>query len=732
MAATPLILRIAVPSPLRLCFDYLPPENYDGPQLVPGMRVKVPFGRSILVGILVELAKQAQIETRRLKRALAVLDKDALIPSDILALMHWASAYYHYPVGEVIASALPGLLRQGHAARQRGSTIWLLTAAGNAIDPESLPRAPRQTALLKLLQARSAGLSLAEITQGQWRPVLASLLAKGWVEEQESFAVPARPACEPQHILNPAQLDAVEAVSAARGFQAFLLEGVTGSGKTEVYLRLMQDVITAGRQAMLLVPEIGLTPQLIQSLERRFQAPVAVMHSKLNDQERLRAWLMARDGSAAILLGTRSAVFTPLLRPGIFIIDEEHDLSFKQQDGFRYHARDVAVLRAQRAAVPIILGSATPSLESLYNVSQQRYQHLTLPHRAGNAVPPKITLLDVRHQPMQAGLSPSLLTQMTQHLERNEQVLLFLNRRGYAPTLLCHECGWFAACTRCDARMIFYHQQKLLRCHHCGAERHVPQSCPACASTQLLAWGQGTERVEEALTQHFPEIRVVRIDRESTRRKGKMQALLEHVQEGQRQILIGTQMLAKGHHLPNVTLVGILDADHGLFGVDFRSTERMAQLIVQVAGRAGRSDKPGQVIIQTHHPEHPLLRTLITQGYPAFAQAALGERQQAELPPYSSISLLRAEAVQATLPQNFLEQARQQALLIKRKNIQFLGPVPAPMERRAGRYRAQLLLQAGQRAELQRFLAAWIPQLETLPLARKVRWSIDVDAMEMI
>jgi primosomal protein N' (replication factor Y) len=696
------------------------------------MRVKVPFGRATVVGVLLGLSETSEIEPRRLKPALSVLDEETLLPDDTLTLLRWASAYYHHPLGDVIASALPGPLRQGSPARVPEIFTWRLTPIGQNQVPASLARAPRQATLLSLLQASPAGLDPAQVRAGRWRPVLQSLIAKGWVEERKVVGLaPGRGAKEPAHALNPAQSNAVETVRATRGFQAFLLDGVTGSGKTEIYLHLMAETIAAGRQVMLLVPEIGLTPQLIRSLEQRLAVSVAVLHSKLGDQARLRAWLMARNGQCGVLLGTRSAVFTPLRAPGLFIIDEEHDLSFKQQDGFRYHARDVAVLRAQRAGVPIILGSATPSLESLYNVSQQRYRHLVLPQRAGSAQPPTLTLLDMRRQTLEAGLSPELLQQMAQHLERDEQVLLFLNRRGFAPTLLCHGCGWFAVCARCDARMVVYRRSSQLRCHHCGAEQPIPQRCEVCACTELVAWGQGTERVEQALAKYFPEIAVVRIDADSTRRKGEMQDLLEHVQTGQRQILVGTQMLTKGHHFPNVTLVGVLDADQGLFGVDFRGTERMAQLIVQVAGRAGRSDKPGQVIIQTHHPDHPLLRTLVTQGYADFARTALMERCQAELPPYSSVALLRAEATQRDLPQNFLAQACQKAMLVGCKGLQLLGPVPAPMERRAGRYRAQLLIQAGQRSVVQSFLELWVPQLGTLPLARKVRWSIDVDAMEM-
>ncbi|MFZ5588112.1 MAG: primosomal protein N' [Pseudomonadota bacterium] len=663
------MLRVAVPSPLRQTFDYLPPKDCVRTALIPGTRLRVPFGRTQTVGVLVELSTTSQVARARLKPALAALDDAALLPAELLALMQWAGAYYHHPLGEVILGALPPPLRQGK--------------------PPQAVRAPRKT------------------TE---------------IETAVSIAPPP---------LNADQQRAVAALSAALdAAQPFLLDGVTGSGKTEVYLSVIEQALARGAQALVLVPEIGLTPQLVQRFRERFSAPLAVMHSSLSDGERLRAWLAARDGTASIVLGTRSAVFAPLARPGVFIVDEEHDLSFKQQDGFRYHARDVAVMRARRANVPIILGSATPSLESLYNVQQGRYRRLVLASRAGASRAPVMRVLDVRRQTLDGGLSPMLLQGVARHLGEGGQALLFLNRRGYAPMLICHECGWVASCARCDARLVFYQTQRRLRCHHCAAERAADAQCPACGCVDLRTVGQGTERVEQHLARHFPHAGIVRIDRDSTRRKGSMQAMLDDVHAGRSQILIGTQMLAKGHHLPNVTLAAILDADQGLFGVDFRAAERMAQLIVQVAGRAGRAGKPGEVLIQTHHPDHPLLRTLITQGYGAFAATALEERALSELPPYSYLALLRAEAVKAEAPLDFLRAAHAQAPAAHA--VQLFGPVAAPMERRAGRYRAQLLVQAPQRAALHRFLTAWLPELEALKLARKVRWSLDVDPMEMI
>ncbi len=497
-----------------------------------------------------------------------------------------------------------------------------------------------------------------------------------------------------------------------------------------MYLQAITPLLETGRQVLVLVPEIGLTPQLVERFSTRFAADIAVLHSGLNDRERLDAWRAAASGQAGIVIGTRSAVFTPLVRPGLIIIDEEHDASLKQQDGFRYSARDLAVWRARQLDIPVVLGTATPSLESLFNVQQKRYQRLHLPERAGRAIAPPLKILDLRGQPMRSLLCASLLEAIRGHLDKQGQVLLFLNRRGFAPVLLCHRCGWMAECRRCDARMTLHRHSGELRCHHCGSQRRAETVCPTCDHDDLLAVGEGTERIEQALREAFPDETILRIDRDTTRRKGSLESALADAQSGKARILLGTQMLAKGHHFPHVTLAAILDADQGLFSADFRASERMAQLIVQVAGRAGRADKPGEVVIQTHYPEHPLLHRLIAGGYPAFSEAALHERQEALLPPFASLALLRAEATRADYPREFLQRARELAEPLRSQNVQLWGPVAAPMERRAGRYRAQLMVQASQRAELQHLLKHWVPQLEKEKTARKVRWSIDVDPVD--
>ncbi len=729
------IFRIAIPSPLRRLFDYLPPSQSIA-DFTPGQRFLVPFGRSKQVGVLVDIAQKSEVPADKLKAALQQLDAEPLLDDTVMKVLRWAAGYYHHPPGEVFNAALPVMLRQERDASVRGIEVWRLSSVGGAIDEAQFKRAPKQLALFQLLQEYPEGVEASRLDSEteNWRPVMKRLVEKGWVEIElhPCLAVPEQQVEDSLPPLNSAQQQVIDDLAErADGFAALLLEGVTGSGKTEVYLQAMQRALDAGQQVLLLVPEIGLTPQLLRRLRRRFPVPIAVLHSGLSDGERLCAWQMARQGEAPIVIGTRSAVFTPLPNPGLIILDEEHDPSFKQQEGFRYSARDLAVVRARMHDIPVLLGTATPSLESLHNARQERYHHLHLPERAGNAVHPEVQLIDMRQQHMDDGLSMALQQAMRQHLDAGGQVLLFLNRRGFAPVLICHDCGWTSQCQRCDAHMTYYARSGRLRCHHCGAERQRPPHCPECASQELHPVGQGTERIEQGLHKRFPDVGVVRIDRDTTRRKGAMGELLAEVRSGQGRILIGTQMLAKGHHFPGVTLVGILDVDQGLFSADFRAGERMAQLIVQVAGRAGRADKPGTVLIQTHVPEHPLLRLLVEQDYASFAAANLEERREAGLPPFSYMALLRAEAVDARAPGEFLEHARQLAEGLGHEGVWLMGPVPAPMERRAGRSRAQLLLQAENRHVLQRLLTVWAPQLEGLKSCRKVRWSLDVDPVEM-
>jgi len=728
---TPLYLQVAVPVPLRQIFTYLAPPGLLPEAQVVGCRVSVPFGRRKLIGIITGVQTRTEQAHARLRAATALIDHESLWPSELWSMLLWASNYYQHPLGEVLHTALPLLLRQGKPAHTATETIWFLSESGHQVADGALQRAPRQLAIMRLLREHPQGLrqQALQADEAASADALKRLLQKHWVRAEQVTLEPAVPRgqAEPGPPLHPQQAAAVTAVTEAlTRYQAFLLEGITGSGKTEVYLQLITECIARGKQVLVLVPEIGLTPQMIRRFEKRLACRIAVLHSGLNDSERLAAWLAAKNGEVDVVLGTRSAIFTPLQRPGMLIIDEEHDTSFKQQDGFRYSARDLAIWRAHHNNIPVVLGSATPSGESLYNVARGRFSLLQLTERAGGAQSPQLQLLDVRAQPMHEGLSDRLLQRIQQHLDKQNQVLLFLNRRGFAPTLMCHDCGWIATCQRCDSHMTYHQRDARLRCHHCGAERRAEQRCGQCQSENLLTVGAGTERIEAALRERFPDTEIIRIDRDTTRRRGSLEDLLHRIKEGRRQILVGTQMLAKGHHFPNVTLVGILDADQGLHSAEFRAPERMAQQVLQVAGRAGRAEQPGRVIIQTHRPEHPLLISLLRDGYNAFAATMLKEREAAALPPFTALALFRAEAVERAAPLAFLEQVRALLQTIPDTQVQIYGPMPAPMEKRAGRFRAQLVVQSAQRSRLQQLLAAVLPKIENLK-NRKVRWSIDID-----
>ena len=735
----PSILRLALPSPLRRLFDYLPPRGVDPRHLQPGVRLRVPFGRREIVGVLVELADSSQVPEDKLRPALAVLDREPPMPAHLLELCRWTAQYYQHSLGDTLSWALPNLLRQGEPAEARVQRFWLAVPGARLDDPR-LARAPRQRQALQTLQQHPHGVLHELLSQlGINKDSLDLLVEKGLATLESRRHVPAEHhggwLAQAELPLNAEQRAACEAVRAGFGaFHSYLLAGVTGSGKTEVYLQLIHQVLEAGKQALVLIPEINLGPQTLSRFERRFNARIALLHSALTDRERLDAWLAARDGEADIVIGTRSALFTPLKNPGLIIIDEEHDASYKQQEGLRYHARDLALVRARLEKVPILLGSATPSLESLHNAASGRYGLLRLTQRAGGAQAPKFQRLDVKSLPLDAGLSMPLQRAIGETLGAGQQVLVYLNRRGFAPTLLCHDCGWISQCPRCDARMTLHQGSGELRCHHCDHRERPPRQCPKCGQLDLRPVGAGTERAEERLRILFPDYPVLRIDRDSTSRKHAMRDLFATINKGEPCILVGTQMLAKGHHFPRVTLVAILDADGGLFSADFRASERMAQQIVQVAGRAGRAEEPGRVLIQTHLADHPLLVQLTEQGYFAFADQALAERRAAGLPPFCHLALLRAEAHKPGQAEGFLEEACAEAERLQAQlgsDVELLGPVPAPMERRAGRFRAQLLLMSSARVPLHRLLSCWLPILESMPGGRQVRWSLDVDPIDL-
>jgi len=738
-----LILQVAVPSPLRQLFDYLPPaaSAESGSTAIPtGARVKVPFGRRQVVGVVMGTASGSTLPKSRLRSANSLLDTQPLFSPPLFKLLTWAIDYYHHPPGEVMAAALPARLRQGEALR--GSLERWRVNPDIDVTTTGLSRAPRQQELYDWI-AEQESVSREQLSASEFSTALLrqlesrQLISRFRVTSTASstFATDALLEAELPE-LNPEQQQAVDQIRAGAGsFACYLLDGVTGSGKTEVYMQIMADTLSQGQQCLVLVPEIGLTPQTLTRFEQRFSCPVVSLHSGLNDTERLEAWRQAGDGGAGIIIGTRSAVFCELARPGLIVVDEEHDSSFKQQDGFRYSARDLAVLRARVSGIPVILGSATPSLESLLNAERGRYQHLHLLQRAGLAEPAALKLVDVAEQPLEAGFADSVLQKMSLQLERGNQVLAFINRRGFAPLLHCLTCGWVAECEDCLTQLTVHSQPRGLRCHHCGDRQGLPVACPGCASRELTTLGVGTQQIETQLQQRFADYPVLRIDRDSTRSPKRLSAMLDQVQSGQPCVLIGTQMLAKGHHFPGITLVVVVDADAGLFSADFRGQEQMAQTIIQVAGRAGRAELGGEVLIQSRHASHETLQALTSLPYAAFAQQLLESRRQTDMPPYSHLVLLRSEARSLGSSLEFLATAAQLCSDLAARNgiaVECLGPVPAPMEKRAGRFRAQLSIIAADRGPLQQLLSLLLQHLEQIKLPAGLRWSLDVDPQEMI
>jgi len=737
--------RVALPVPLARLFDYRPPAGHTPSAADIGKRVRVPFGSRQLVGVIAGIGTVDAANVASLRDAEPALDASPLLSGELYDSLGWLARYTHAPLGEVLTTALPASLRQGDPLAVTQTWAWQLTEAGDTARPALRAGRPRQLAEYLAAAAGPVAEDALEAAYGHWRAAARALAQRGLAERIE--VAPGPTVANPQHgpALNADQQAAVDAVLAARdGFAALLLDGVTGSGKTEVYLHAIADCLARGRQALVLVPEIGLTPQTLARFRSRLGVPVHALHSGLSDGDRARTWAAMARGEARVVVGTRSAVFLPLPEAGLIVVDEEHDGSFKQLDGIRYHARDFALVRGKALGVPVLLGSATPSLESLHNARSGRYQHLRLPARAGAAQPPHVRVLDVRKRPLDAGLSPELVEGVARALDAGGQVLVFKNRRGYAPVLLCHDCGWSAHCPRCSTPdkatpMTVHAAGRRLQCHHCGTRRPAPNACPDCGGLSLQPQGAGTERIEEVLAARFPDVPVRRIDRGTTQGRDALEKHLAAFGNAPG-ILVGTQMLAKGHDLPNLTLVAVVGIDEGLFSADFRAPEKLAQLLIQVAGRAGRADKPGQVLLQTHHPEHPLLLTLLGGGYPAFAETELTQREIAGFPPFGHLVLLRAEAKQVEQASAFLRAARAAIdsaadelfdPLDPDAMIELNGPLPAPMPRRAGYQREQLLLSSPTRRHLHAALDLALPVIHALPEARRVRWSLDVDPTDL-
>ena len=733
------IVSVALDVPLPRSFDYLADDARDDDI---GRRVSVPFGSGEKIGVILALPQSTDVPTSKLKSVRAILRDMPPLPTDWLALADFCSRYYQHPVGEVIGFALPQNLRRREGLPTiKTDEAYVLTELGRAAQADL----PKRSVALRVLSALDGGAlrrsALREISAAATK-TLPEFLAKGWISLAENAPTESGVPSPKQKssigpTLHPEQEAAVETISAALGsFSCFLLHGITGSGKTEVYLRLVDRVLAQGKQALLLVPEIALTPQLEGRVSSRFPgAHLVSLHSGLADGARAKGFLQAMNGEADIVLGTRLSIFTPLPNLGLIVVDEEQDASFKQQDGMRYSARDVAIWRAKQRGVPIVLGSATPSLESWSAAQKGRYKLLELSRRAVAEAPPTVRCVNTSREKLQDGMSEHLLRALALRLERREQSLVFLNRRGYAPVLACPSCGWVSQCTACAANMVVHLADKRLRCHHCGHEEKLPTACPSCGNQDIQPFGRGTQRVAEAISMRFPEARVLRVDRDSARSPKQWNALLEAIQNGEADILVGTQMLAKGHDFPRLTLVGVLNADAGLFAADFRAPERLFAQLMQVGGRSGRAELPGEVLVQTQYPDHPLYRALAAHDFANFADAQLAEREAAGFPPYSHQAMLRAEAPQLAQAVEYLKAAAEVAgklneAKLNAGEVRLYDAVPMRLHRRAHLERAQLLVESSSRSALQAFIAEWMTALYQLKATKTLRWHLDIDPLE--
>ena len=721
------VFKVCIPHTSRDFFDYYA----DTALPCIGARVWVPFRKQMRMGIVIGsyLPEHSHASTKSIA---TIIDEKPLLSEELLALCHWVSSYYQSYLSEVIPLALPKKYRQG----DQGSlpTCHYYSLAIDALSAQAMlsNRTPRQQQLVDFFETAATPLAKKVVVQAGFNvALLDALLEKGILSLQieTEKPLPAGFLQEAPLSLNQEQALAVETISAhLSSYQCFLLQGVTGSGKTEVYLQVIARVLAAGRQVLILVPEIGLTPQLLARFRDRFQEPMAVIHSNLNDTERQLAWQWAQDEEVKLVIGTRTAVFTPMPALGLIVIDEEHDSSLKQMEGVRYSARDTALMRAHLRAIPIVLGSATPSLESLHNCTLNKYALLRLSQKALDSQPLRYQILDVRNQVLQHGLASTTMATIKEHLDQQNQVLVFINRRGFAPVLLCHQCGWMADCRACDAHLTMHRSQGRLVCHHCGLMQAIPTYCHSCQSHDLVPVGAGTQRVYEYLSEQFPATSIARIDRDEVRKKHALDACLADISNGSTQLIVGTQMLAKGHHFPRLTLVVVLDTDNGFYNQDFRALERLGQLLTQVAGRAGRAELPGQVVIQTHVPQHPMLNLLVQEGYEAFAASLLIARQQADWPPYYFLAMIRVQDKNLPKLLDFLHTVKK---LLQLSGLQVLGPAPAPLARKAHIHRMQLLVKSPSRKKLKMGLAEVRDGLAMQKMSQGLRWSIDVDPVDL-
>jgi primosomal protein N' (replication factor Y) len=735
------IVQVALDLPLEKYFDFFAPDVNEGDI---GRLVVVPFGNKLFSGVIVGVSDVSEIDYDKLKPIRFIQRGLPKFSADDFTLIRFCQNYYHHPFGPIALNGLPAAMRATRLVAPRADYVVTITDAGRMALSSVSKRAVAQRAILAAIEQAPQNIKLLQSRHVRAAAILRTLHAKGWVtlNELDVDRPPPTGTSQTQVFvpgpkLNREQSDAVAAITSKLSeFAPFLLSGITGSGKTEVYLHVIAAALHCGKQAMVLMPEINLTPQFLRQLEARFPgAHIVQQHSGLADVPRLTGYLDAQSGRADIVIGTRLAVFTSMPRLGVIIVDEEHDASFKQQEGFRYSARDVAVFRAQQTGCPIVLGSATPSLESMQNVVRGRFTALTLTRRATpNAVLPRIDFIDLNGERTEDGLSATLIKALDETVKRGEQALVFINRRGYSPALVCAHCGWMPECKRCSARLVFHQRDGRLKCHHCGYQTRVPGTCSDCGSHELVPAGQGTERIEIALRAHLPDARIARVDRDSTRRRGSAEKIFDAAAAGEIDVLVGTQMLSKGHDFPRITLVGVVNADGAMFSADFRAAERMVAQLTQVAGRAGRADLPGRVLIQTRFAAHPLYQAVASQDHAHFAEMALAERKLANLPPYTFLALLRAEAKAETTLRAFMIHAVDAARPFQSgqtdASLHVWDPVAAALSRKAGFERQQLMVQADSRIALQQFLAMWLPKVRQYE-SRAVKWVIDVDPLEV-
>ncbi len=732
------LVEVLIPIPLMEKFSYFPPKNRSN-QLKKGSRVLVPFGNRIMVGVVWGFNKKSNSDKRKYKYIREVLDKTPLLNATSMSLAEWASRYYHYPLGEIISYFYPPSLRKGKEAKFKESKYIELTNKGSLLREEDLSRAPAQLKLISLLKEKKELTLKSAQAFGISSAVVKGLIDKEYVvsfsRELSPYKKHENKDLKPSKKLNLEQKKAVDAINKDQDKNVtFLLDGITGSGKTEVYLQAIQEQISNGKQALILIPEIGLAPQAEERFKDYFGDRVMSFHSAKNDREKVDAWLGASRGLVDIIIGTRSSVFLPMKNLGIIVIDEEHDLSFKQTDKFRYSARDMALYRAKLEKVPVVLASATPSLETLKNTEEGKYQLLKLNKRATGASLPTFHAVDLRGKELNEGLSNELLEATKSELSNGNQVLIFLNRRGYAPSLICKVCGWVSNCDRCDALMTVHKSPSKLQCHHCEAHKNYPIKCPSCGENEFLTYGFGTERLEEFMKSNFPDVPTMRIDSDSTRKRESLSDYLDEIKKGKPMILLGTQLLAKGHHFPNVTLVGIVDADSGLFSADFRGSERVAQMMTQVSGRAGREKKPGRVILQSYCTDHPQIEEIISGSYEKFAKKLLEERKSAKIPPYSFQAKIFAESPKGLVSRDFILSLLNGQNIDRelRDDLRLVGPLPSIMEKKSGVYRWELSVFSKNRFSLHKFLDVMQSKLYDVKTSKKVRWAIDVDPLSSI